>query len=105
MYVAVTVGSIQGKSRFTVAEGQSRNSTVALLECWYLIRIVLKSRWDISWFKNPQRLVRLLNQPKFVSHIESYVFVIQKSNHHTDIFFIIFIDDLTQLHEVLVVRF
>ena len=28
MYVAVAVGYIQGKSRFTVAEGESRNSTV-----------------------------------------------------------------------------
>ena len=27
MYIAVAVGSIQGKSRFTVAEGESRNST------------------------------------------------------------------------------
>ena len=30
MYVAVAVGSIQGKSRFTVAEGELRNSTVAV---------------------------------------------------------------------------
>ena len=29
MYVAVALGSIQGKSRFTVAEGESRNFTVA----------------------------------------------------------------------------
>ena len=29
MYVAVVVGNIHGKSRFTVAEGESRNSTVA----------------------------------------------------------------------------
>ena len=29
MYVAVAVGNMQGKSRFTVAEGESRNSTVA----------------------------------------------------------------------------
>ena len=29
MYVAVEEGSIQGKSRFTVAEVESRNSTVA----------------------------------------------------------------------------
>ena len=29
MYVVVTAGNIQGKSRFTVAEGESRNSTVA----------------------------------------------------------------------------
>ena len=29
MYVAVAVGNIQGKSRFTVAESASRNSTVA----------------------------------------------------------------------------
>ena len=29
MYVAVTIDNIQGKSRFTVTEGESRNSTVA----------------------------------------------------------------------------
>ena len=29
VYVAVAVNNIQGKSRFTVAEGESRNSTVA----------------------------------------------------------------------------
>ena len=28
MCVAVTIGSIQGKSRFTVVESESRNSTV-----------------------------------------------------------------------------
>ena len=28
MHVAVAVGNIQGKSKFTVAEGESRNSTV-----------------------------------------------------------------------------
>ena len=30
MYVAVAVGSILGKGRFTVAEGESRNSTVTV---------------------------------------------------------------------------
>ena len=29
MHVAVEVGNIQGKNGFTVAEGESRNSTVA----------------------------------------------------------------------------
>ena len=29
MYVAMAVGHIEEKSRFTVAEGESRNSTVA----------------------------------------------------------------------------
>ena len=29
MYVAVAAGNIQRKSRFTVTEGESRNSTVA----------------------------------------------------------------------------
>ena len=29
MYVTVALGSIQGNSRFTVAQGESRNSTVA----------------------------------------------------------------------------
>ena len=32
MYAAVAVGSIQGKGRFTVAESESRNSTVAVGE-------------------------------------------------------------------------
>ena len=32
MYVAVAVGSIQGKSTLAVAEGESRNSTVAVGE-------------------------------------------------------------------------
>ena len=30
MYVAVAVGSIHGKSKFTVAEGETRNSTVGV---------------------------------------------------------------------------
>ena len=30
MHVAMAVGSIQGKSRFAVPEGESRNSTVAV---------------------------------------------------------------------------
>ena len=30
MYVVVAVGTIQEKSRFTVAEGESKNSTVAV---------------------------------------------------------------------------
>ena len=30
MYVAVAVGNIQGKNRLTVAEGELRNSTVAV---------------------------------------------------------------------------
>ena len=29
MYIALTVGSIQGKRRFIVAEGETRNSTIA----------------------------------------------------------------------------
>ena len=32
MYVSVATGSIQGKSRFTVAEGESRNSAVVEVE-------------------------------------------------------------------------
>ena len=32
MYVAVAVGATQGKSRFTVAVGESRNFTVAVGE-------------------------------------------------------------------------
>ena len=32
MYVAVAVGSIKGKSRFSVVEGESRNSTVVVGE-------------------------------------------------------------------------
>ena len=56
MYVTVAVGKIQGKSRFTVAEGEWRNSTVGV--------------------------VPLLNQPKlFLKLRVIYVFVIQKSKH------------------------
>ena len=32
------------------------------VECWYLIREVLKGRWDISWCKNPPGVVPLPNQ-------------------------------------------
>ena len=32
MYVAMAVGSIQDKNKFTVAEAESRNSTVAVGE-------------------------------------------------------------------------
>ena len=42
MYFAVAKGSIQRKSRFREAEGESRNSLVVVSGCWYLIRIVLK---------------------------------------------------------------
>ena len=69
MYVAVAVGSTQEKSRFTVAEE-------------YPIRIMLKGRWDINWFKNPQGLVPQVNQPNlFLALKIIYVFVIEKSNH------------------------
>ena len=51
------------------------------VECWYSIRIVLKGGWDTSWFKNPQGVVPLLNQPNlFLILRVIYVFVIQKSN-------------------------
>ena len=52
------------------------------VECWYPIRIVLKGRWDISWFKNPQGIVSLPNQPHlFLILRVIYVFVIQNSQH------------------------
>ena len=76
MYIAVAVGNIQAKSRFTVAEGESRNSTVAEGG------IVLKGRWDISWFKNPQGVMPLPNQPDLFLILRFIqVFVIQSSNH------------------------
>ena len=53
MYVAVAVGNIQGKNRFTLAEGESRNSTVAEDRMLVSNKNSVKSRWDISWFKNP----------------------------------------------------
>ena len=66
MYIAVAVGNIQAKSRFTVAEGG----------------IVLKGRWDISWFKNPQGVMPLPNQPDLFLILRFIqVFVIQSSNH------------------------
>ena len=98
MYVAVAVGSIQGKSRFTVAEGESRNPQWQQMECWYSTRIVLKVRWDFSWFKNPQRVMPLPNQPNlFLILRVIYVFAIQKSNHPYLHISIIFIDDLTYI--------
>ena len=43
---------------------------------------VLRGRWDISWFKNPQGVVPLPNQPNlFLILRVTYVFVTQKSNH------------------------
>ena len=33
------------------------------VKCWYPIRVMLKGRWDIGWFENPQRVVPLPNQP------------------------------------------
>ena len=52
------------------------------VECWYLIKIVLKGRWDICSFKSPQGVVPLPNQPNlfFILSVV-YVFAIQKSNH------------------------
>ena len=52
------------------------------VECWYPIRVVLKGRWDSSWFKNPHGVVPLPNQPNLFLILRIiYVFVIQKSNH------------------------
>ena len=68
----VLLGSIQGNVRFTVAESESGNFTVAE------VRIL----WHISWFKNHQGVVPLLNKPGlfFISRF-IYVVVIQKSTH------------------------
>ena len=68
------------------------------VECWYPIRIVLKGRWDISWFKNLQVLVPLPNQPNLFLILRVICFLSYKSrNIHSYIFFIIFIDDLTYI--------
>ena len=75
MYFGVTVGSFQGKSRFTVAEG-------GILVLALGMRIGLKDRWDISWFKNSQRVQSLPNQPNlFLILRVIYDFAIKKSNH------------------------
>ena len=77
MYVAVAVSSIQGKSRFTAAEGESRNSTVAEVGM-----LVGGGRWGIIWFKNSQGVVPLPNQPNLFLILKVvFVFVMQKSNH------------------------
>ena len=62
------------------------------VEYWYPIRIVLKGRWDINWFKNLPKQTNL-----FFTLGVTYVFVTQKSNqacfhilHH-------FIDELTYI--------
>ena len=61
----MAVGSIQEKCWLTVVEGESGNSTVAeggILVTGKSGRAVLKSDWDISWFKDPQGGVSLPNQ-------------------------------------------
>ena len=78
----MAVGSIQGKSRFTVAEGESRNSTVAEGRMLVSNKNSVKSWWDISWFKNPQGVVPLLNQTNLFLRLRViYIFVTQKSGH------------------------
>ena len=72
MCVAVAVGSIQGKSRLTMAEGGSRNYS----------QIVFKGRRDINWSKNPQVVMPLPDQPNlFLIMGVIYIFGIQKSKH------------------------
>ena len=79
MYVAVAKGSIQRKSRFREAEGESRNSLVVVSGMLVFNKNSVKGRWDISWFKNPQRVVPLLNQPNlFLILRVTSLFVIQK---------------------------
>ena len=60
MYIAVVVCSIQRKSRFTVAEKESRYFAVAE-------GVILVSNkngwWDINWLKNPQGVVPLSKRP------------------------------------------
>ena len=73
-------GSIQGKKRFTEVESESRkNSLVAVSEMLAFNKNSVKGRWDISWFKNPQRVVPLLNQPNLFLILRVIsLFVIQK---------------------------
>ena len=59
----MAVGGIQGKSRFTVEQGESRNTTIAEGGILVSDKNSVKSRCDISWFKNHQGVVPLPNQP------------------------------------------
>ena len=71
MYFAVVVGNIQGNSRFTVAEGESRYSTLA--ESGMLVpnkNSVKRFGGIFAGLKNAQGVVTII-----------YVFVIQNSNH------------------------
>ena len=78
---AVAVGKIQGKSRFTVSEGELSNSTVAEDGMFVYNKNSVK-RWDFSWFKNLKRVVPLPNQPnQFLKLRVIYIFVMQKSKH------------------------
>ena len=98
MYVTVAVDSIQAKSRFTVAEGELRNSTVGeggiLASNKNSVKIVggilpgLKILRE--WYPT---------QPaKSISYKELLMFMSYKSqNMHFYIFFIIFIDELTYI--------
>ena len=98
MQVAVAVGRIQEKSRFTAAEGESRNSTVIVGEMLAFNKNSGKSSWDFGWFKNPQGVVPLPNQPNLFLILQVIsVFVIRKSNQPYLHIFIIFIDHLTYI--------
>ena len=72
----MAIGSIQGKNKFIVAKGESRNSTVAVGG------MLVFNKKSVSWFKNPQGIVPLHIRPNlFLILIVIHVFVIQKSNN------------------------
>ena len=83
MYGAMAVGSIQGKSRSTVAEGEFRNSTLAKNGILASNKnSVKKGRCDMGWFKSPHRVVPLPKQPNlFLILRVIHVFVMQKPNY------------------------
>ena len=76
-----------------------------MVEYWCPIGTVLKSKWDINWFKNPQGVVLLFNQQNVFLLRVIYIFVNKTQAMHFYIFFIIFINEITyiKLYEMLVV--
>ena len=76
------------------------------VEYWYPIGTVLKCKWDINWFKNPQGVGLLFNQQNaFLLIRVIYIFVNKTQAMYCYIFFIIFINEITyiKLYEMLVV--
>ena len=73
MFVAVVVDSIQGKSRFTVGEGELRNSTMAEG------RVLVSNKKSVKKVGGILAGLKILRGwcpclPKYIIHIKSYLY-------------------------------